>query len=268
MANQLVSVLYSTRILQYFKVLRPLGIDITVIVDVFNTMTQAQVDLQNQLEQATADLTTRPLLNDSPVLYIDTSEQIPTTSLEQMEQEKIEPDTTKVSTPLNDIDHTHATPPPPKKPYEIMKDPVFLSSPIYPPFISTNTSLSTNRDDHLISLLSHDNFIFKAQLTSLYMHPTDYSFRLYDKNQDFFTSIASKIMGPYQYWLDNGVKIFSLLFNFFVHLYMFQKQTNLIRPFSLYLKNLLIIKHTLNFYSTQNQKITFSSITNIHHPPQ
>ena len=95
-----------------------------------------------------------------------------------------------------------------------MKDPVFLSSPIYAPFISTNTSLSTNRDDHLISLLSHNDFIFKAQLTSLYMHPSDYSFRLYDKNQDFFTSIASKIMGPYQYWLDNGVKIFSLQFNF------------------------------------------------------
>ena len=59
--------------------LRPLGIDNTVIVDVFplNTMTQAQldlqkqaqIDLQNQLEQATVDLTTRPLLNDSPVLY-------------------------------------------------------------------------------------------------------------------------------------------------------------------------------------------------------
>ena len=111
--------------------LKPLGIDITVIVDVFNTMTQAQVDLQNQLEQATADLTTRPLLNDSPVLYIDTSEPIPTTPIEQMEQEKIEHDTTKVSTPLNDIDHTRATPPPPKKRYEIMKDHVFLSSPIY-----------------------------------------------------------------------------------------------------------------------------------------
>ena len=182
-------------------------------------MTQAQVDLQNQLEQATADLTTRPLLNDSPVLYIDTSEPIPSTSLEQMEQEKIEHDTSKVSTPLNDIDHTHATPPPPNKRYEIMKDPIFLSSQIYPPFISPKTSLSTNRDDHLISLLSHDDFIFKAQLTSLYMHPTDYSFRLYDKIQDFFTSIASKIMGPYQYWLDNGVKIFSLHFNFFAHLY-------------------------------------------------
>ena len=29
-----------------------------------------------------------------------------------------------------------------------MKDPVFLSSPIYPPFISSKSSLSTNRDDH------------------------------------------------------------------------------------------------------------------------
>ena len=69
-------------------------------------------------------------------------------------------------------------------------------------------------DDHLIPLLSHDDFIFKAQLTSLYMHPTDYSFHLYDKNQYFFTSIASKILGPCQFWLDIGVKIFSLQFNF------------------------------------------------------
>ena len=74
-----------------------------------------QIDLQNQLEQATADLTTRPLLNDSPVLYIDTSEPTPTNSLEQMEQDKIEHNTSKVPLPLNDTDHTHATPPPPKK---------------------------------------------------------------------------------------------------------------------------------------------------------
>ena len=94
-----------------------------------------------------------------------------------------------------------------------MKDPIFLSSPIYPPSIPSKISLCTNCDDHLIPLLSNGDFVFKAQLTSLYMHPTDYSFRLYDKNQDFFTLIASKIIGPYEYWLDNGVKIFSLQFN-------------------------------------------------------
>ena len=97
-----------------------------------------------------------------------------------------------------------------------MKDPVFLS--IYPPFIPSKPSPSSNRDDHLIPLLSHDDFIFKAQLTSLYIHHTDNSFRLYDKNQDFFYIYSFKIMGPHQYWLDNGVKDFSLQFNFFTRL--------------------------------------------------
>ena len=131
-----------------------------------------------------------------------------------MEHTKVEHETPKTDTLPDDTDHTRATPPPPKKRYEIMKDTIFLSSSIYPPSIPSTISLCTNRDDHLIELLSHGDFVFKSQLTSLYMHPTDYSFRLYDKNQDFFTSIASKILGPYQYWLDNGVKIFSLQFNF------------------------------------------------------
>ena len=177
--------------------LRPLGIDNTVTVDVFplNTMTQAQIDLQKQLEQATpADLTTRPL-NDSPVLCIETSEQTPPTFLEQMEHTKVEHENPKTTTSHDDTDHTQTTPPPPKKRYEIMKDPVFLSSPIYPPSLTSKISLCTNRDDHLIPLLSHGDFVFKAQLTSLYMHPTDFSFRLYDKNQDFFTSIDSQNIG-------------------------------------------------------------------------
>ena len=187
----------------------------TVDVLPLNTMTQAQIDLQTQLEQATpTDLITRPLSNDSLVLYIETSEQTPPTFLEQMEHTKVEHENSKPTPSQDDNDHTQTTPPPPKKRYEIMKDPIFLSSPIYPPSIPSENSICTNRDDHLIPLLSTGDFVFKAQLTSLYMHPTDCSFRLYDKNQDFFTSIASKIMGPYQYWLDNGVKIFSLQFKF------------------------------------------------------
>ena len=46
------------------------------------------------------------------------------------------------------------------------------------------------------------------------MHPTDYTFRLYDKNKNYFTSFASKIMPPYLYWLDNGVKTFAFQFKF------------------------------------------------------
>ena len=172
-------------------------------------MTQAQIELQTQLEQATpTDLITRLLSNDSPVLYIETSEKTPPTFLEQMEHTKVEHEISKPTPSQDNTDHTQTTPPPPKKRYEIMKEP------IYPPSIPSKISLCTNRDDHLIPLLSTDDFVFKAQLTSLYMHATDYSFRLNDKNQDFFTSIASKIMGPYQYWLNNGVEIFSLQFNF------------------------------------------------------
>ena len=164
-------------------------------------------------KQPTTDLITRPLSNDSPVLYIETSEQTPPTFPEQMEHTKVEHENSKPSPSQDDNDHTQTTPPP-KKRYEIMKDPIFLSSPIYRPSIPSKISLCTNRDDHLIPFLSTGDFVFKAQLTFLYMHPTDYSFRLYDRNQDFFTSIAPEIMGPYQYWIDNGVKIFSLQFNF------------------------------------------------------
>ena len=155
--------------------------------------------------------------------------------------------------------------PPPKKRYGIMKGPIFLSSPIYPPSIPSKISLCTNRDDHLIPLLSTGDFVFKAQLTSPYMRPTDYSFRLYDKNQDFFTSIASKIMGPYQYWLDNGFKFFFYNSIFSDRLSTISKQMNLIHLSTLFHKKLLIIKRILNFYNKRNHKITFSSITNIHH---
>ena len=95
-----------------------------------------------------------------------------------------------------------------------MKDPAFLSSPIYPPIITTKPQLSRTRVDYRVPILSTNRFSFKSQLTSLYMHTTDYTFKLYDKNQDFFTSIASKIMEPYQFWLENGIKFFSLQFNF------------------------------------------------------
>ena len=151
-------------------------------------MTQAHLDLQ--LVPSYSDLTTQPLFFIySPNLFLETIDQINAHPSEEIEQIEHTASTT-VHTPP---DTTHEVPPPPEKRYEIMKDPVFLSSPVFPPKIPSKPSLSTTRDDRLISLLSQD-FTFKAQLTSLYMHPTDYTSRLYDKNQDFFTSIASKII--------------------------------------------------------------------------
>ena len=170
-------------------------------------MTQAQLGLQNQQEKTFSNLITQLFFNDSPVLFLEPIDQVNARPSEQTQY-------TTSSKAHNPFDNTHEIPAPPQTRYEITKDPVFLSSPIFSPTIPTKPSLSTNRDDHLIPLLSQDNFTFKAQLTSLYMYPTDYTFRLYDKNQGFFKSIASKIMFPYQYWLDNGLKIFSLQFNF------------------------------------------------------
>ena len=172
-------------------------------------VTQEQIDLQNQLELHTADLLTKPLSDESPVFFLE-NKGSNNSHNDQMEHQ---PFSTQKSQTPSDHHQSQETPPPPKKKYEIMKDPAFLSSPVYPPVISTNSQLSTTRDDHLIPVLSTDHFTFKAQLTSLYMHPIDYTFKLYDKNQDYFTSIASKIMAPYRYWLDNNIKIFSLQFN-------------------------------------------------------
>ena len=77
-----------------------------------NTMTQAQIDLQTQLEQATpTDLITRPFSNDSPVLYIETSEQTPPTFLEQMEHTKVEHENSKPA-PSQKTEHkkSHSSP--------------------------------------------------------------------------------------------------------------------------------------------------------------
>ena len=163
-------------------------------------VTQEQIDLQNQLEMHTANPITKPLSKHSLVLFVDTKETSDDPILDQMEHQNIP----SKKTP-SDHDQSPDTPPPTKKKHEIMKDPAFLSSPIYTPIIPTKPQLSTTRDDYLVPILSTNRFSFKSQLTSLYMHPTDYTFKLYDKNQDFFTSIASKILVPYQYWLENGI---------------------------------------------------------------
>ena len=161
-------------------------------------MTQAHIDLQSQLDSQnisnTSDPSTTPLCNTSPILFLS--------PIEPTNNQREQMDTNHITSKSSDTDEkppeqSISTPPPSKKKFDIMKDPSFLTSPVYPPVISPKDSISTQRDDYLIPILSTENFTFKSQLTSLYVHPTDYSFKLYDKNQDFFTSIASKIMTQY-----------------------------------------------------------------------
>ena len=71
--------------------------------------------------------------------------------------------------------------------------------------LPTKPAFSSQRVEHSIPVLSNFRLTDKAQLTSLHRHPTDYTFKPYDKTPDFFASFASK-MHPYQYWQGNGVK--------------------------------------------------------------
>ena len=112
----------------------------------------------------TADLVTKPLLNDSPVLFLDTKETPDNPLLEQMEHQNFP---SKNKSP-SDHDQSPETPPPTKKKYEIMKDPAFLSSPIYPPIIPTKPQLSTTRDDYLVPILSTNRFFQITTHISIY----------------------------------------------------------------------------------------------------
>ena len=72
-------------------------------------MTQAHINLQP--EASSSHLATQPLFKDSPVLFLETLDQVNAHPSEQVEQtEDITP--TKVNTPP---DTTHEVPPPPKQ---------------------------------------------------------------------------------------------------------------------------------------------------------
>ena len=50
-------------------------------------MTQAKLDLQNQLEQHNeTDLTNQPLFNDSPVLFLEVMDQAPSLGLQTQDE--------------------------------------------------------------------------------------------------------------------------------------------------------------------------------------
>ena len=82
-----------------------------------------------------------------------------------------------------------------------------------PPFIKP-IKQDENRDCELVPILSSKHFTFQSQLTSLYMIPTKYKFIIREFKNDYHTSIASKLITQYDWWLNNKVKIFSLQYNF------------------------------------------------------
>ena len=140
-------------------------------------MTQTQLDCQFQLEQNNTDLTTQSFFNDSPVLFLGSMDQTNTNLSEQDNQAEHHNNYPNNSTPPTKftVDQSHETPPPSKKKHEIKKRSCVSFFTGILAFITNRPSLPTTRDDHLIPILSNDHFTFKAHLTSLYMHPTDYT---------------------------------------------------------------------------------------------
>ena len=84
-----------------------------------------------------------------------------------------------------------------------------------PPFIKPSKQ-DEDRDCDSIAILSSKQITFQSHLTSLYMIPTKYKFIIREFKNHYQTSIASKLITPYDWWINNKVKIkiCSLQYNF------------------------------------------------------
>ena len=114
--------------------------------------------------------------------------------------------------PIEQVDHVNTRSQKRKFP-DITADKPFMESGACPPFIKP-IKQDEDRDCELVPILSSKQFTFQSQLTSLYMIPTKYKFIIREFKNDYHTSIASKLITPYDWWLNNKVKIFSLQYNF------------------------------------------------------
>ena len=114
--------------------------------------------------------------------------------------------------PVEQVDYVNARSQKRKYP-DITADKPFMESGACPPFIKPMKQ-DEDRDCELVPILSSKQFTFQSHLTSLYMIPTKYKFIIREFKNDYHTSIASKLITPYDWWLNNKVKIFSLQYNF------------------------------------------------------
>ena len=114
--------------------------------------------------------------------------------------------------PVEQIGHINAKSQKRKYP-DITADKPFMESIAYPPFIKLSKQ-NEDRDCDLIPILLSRQFIFQSHLTSLFMIPTKYKFNIREFKNDYHTSIALKLITPYDWWLNNKEKIVSLQYNF------------------------------------------------------
>ena len=109
--------------------------------------------------------------------------------------------------PVEQVDHINVKSQ--KKYPDITADKPFMESGACPPFIKA-LKQDEDQDNDLIPILFLRQFTFQSHLTSLYMIPTKYKFIIREIKNDYQFSIVSKLITPYDWWLNNKVKIFSL----------------------------------------------------------
>ena len=114
--------------------------------------------------------------------------------------------------PVEQTDHINAKSQKRKYP-DITADKIFMESGACPPFIKPSKQ-DEDQDCDLNPILSSIQFTFQSNLTSLYVIPTNYKFLIREFKNDYHTSIASKLITPYDWWLNSKVEIFSLQHNF------------------------------------------------------
>ena len=97
--------------------------------------------------------------------------------------------------PIEQIDHINTKSQKRKYP-NITADKAFMESGACPPFIKPSKH-DKDRDCDLILILSIRQFTFQFHLTSLYMIPTKHKFIIREFKNEYHTSIASKLITPY-----------------------------------------------------------------------
>ena len=162
--------------------------------------------------------------------------------------------------PIEQVDHVNARSQKRKYP-DITADKPFMESGACPPFIKP-IKQDEDRDCELVPILSSKHFTFQSQLTSLYMIPTKYKLIIREFKNDYHTSIASKLITPYDWWLNNKVKIFSLQYKFLrPSPYDLRTEENDANFLPYQIKK---AHHIRSFFNIKSPIITYSSTPNIH----
>ena len=141
-----------------------------------------------------------------------------------------------------------------------MKDPAYLSSPTHHPVLPPKLTLPTQSDDQVIPILSQSQFTFKALLTLTIQPNCMTEIRI------LYTSVTSKSIPPYQYWLNNGVKVFSPQSNF-LRSSIFDLKTGENDP-SFLLVAQKAAHHTQKSWNAKNLRTTLSQVTSVLHQSQ